>query len=210
MKVKNKPWHSLNYTPIGSIENGYVETAANRLYYAAYYAVSALLISYKYEASTHNGVIQMFGKVFLRNNIIDKKYGKTFNQLFSLRLTGDYEDRHILDLETEVLPLVEPAKELIDLVSEMAKKQLMWLQNRPSVVRWATRITDATTEGCLGSFIGSDVLVFPSDLFHKIPLYVHCYKSSNPSFIFLLLFYYKYDKAFDNSRKQSFHLHTME
>ena len=108
-----------------SIENGYVETAANRLYYAAYYAVSALLISYKYEASTHNGVIQMFGKVFLRNNIIDKKYGKTFNQLFSLRLTGDYEDRHILDLETEVLPLVEPAKELIDLVSEMAKKQLM-------------------------------------------------------------------------------------
>ena len=49
---------------IGSIENGYVETAANRLYYA----VSALLISYKYEASTHNGVIQMFGKVFLRNN----------------------------------------------------------------------------------------------------------------------------------------------
>ena len=45
--------------------------------------------------------------------------------LHSLRLTGDYEDRHILDLETEVLPLVEPAKELIDLVSEMAKKQLM-------------------------------------------------------------------------------------
>ena len=105
---------------VGSIKNGYVETAANRLYYA----VSALLISYKYEASTHNGIIQMFGKVFLRNNIIDKKYGKTFNQLFSLRLTGDYEDRHILDMETEVLPLVEPAKELIDLVSEMAKKQL--------------------------------------------------------------------------------------
>ena len=70
---------------IGSIKNGYVETAANRLYYAAYYAVSALLISYKYEVSTHNGVIQMFGKVFLRNNIIDKKYGKIFNQLFSDR-----------------------------------------------------------------------------------------------------------------------------
>ena len=121
---------------VGSIKNGYVETAANRLYYAAYYAVSALLISYKYEASTHNGVIQMFGKVFLKNNIIDKKYGKTFNQLFSLRLTGDYEDRHILDMETEVLPLVEPAKELIDLVSEMAKKQLkeLTLQKHPSVI----------------------------------------------------------------------------
>lgn len=31
-------------------------------------------------------------------------------------------DRHILDMETEVLPLVKPAKELIDLVSEMTKK----------------------------------------------------------------------------------------
>lgn len=109
---------------VGSIENGYVETAANRLYYAAYYAVSALLISYKYEASTHNGVIQIFGKAFLKNEIIDKKYGKTFNQLFSLRLTGDYEDRHILDMATEVLPLVEPAKELIDTVSDMARKQI--------------------------------------------------------------------------------------
>ena len=109
---------------IGSINNGYVETAANRLYYAAYYAVSALLISFKYEASTHNGVIQIFGKAFLKNEIIDKKYGKIFNQLFSLRLTGDYEDRHILDMTTEVLPLVEPAKELIDLVSGMARKQI--------------------------------------------------------------------------------------
>ena len=68
----------------GAINSGFGETAANRLYYAAYYAVSALLISYKYEVSTHNGVIQMFGKAFLKNNIIDKKYGRTFNQLFSL------------------------------------------------------------------------------------------------------------------------------
>ena len=34
---------------VGSIKNGYVETAANRLYYAAYYAVSlySFLISMK-------------------------------------------------------------------------------------------------------------------------------------------------------------------
>lgn len=108
----------------GAINSGFGETAANRLYYAAYYAVSALLISYKYEASTHNGVIQMFGKAFLKNDLIDKKYGRTFNQLFSLRLTGDYEDRHIMDMASEVLPLVEPAKDLIDTVATLAKKEL--------------------------------------------------------------------------------------
>lgn len=67
---------------------------------------------------------QMFGKAFLKNSIVDKRFGKTFNQLFSLRMTGDYEDRHIIDMDTEVMPLVKPAKELIDVVSEMAKNHL--------------------------------------------------------------------------------------
>lgn len=109
---------------VGAINNGYSETAANRLYYAAYYAVSALLIAYKYEASTHNGVIQMFGKAFIRTGVINREYGKIFNQLFSLRMTGDYEDRHIMDMNEEVLPLVKPAQRLIEIVSLKAKKEV--------------------------------------------------------------------------------------
>ena len=109
---------------VGSIANGYVETAANRLYFAAYYAVSALLVSYKYEASTHNGVIQMFGKAFIKSKVLERRYGTIFNQLFSLRMTGDYEDRRFLDIEEDVKPLIEPTKELIDVVSVMAQEQM--------------------------------------------------------------------------------------
>lgn len=109
---------------VGSIANGYVETAANRLYYAAYYAVSALLVSYKYEASTHNGVIQMFGKAFIKSKVLERRYGTIFNQLFSLRMTGDYEDRRFLDIEEDVKPLIEPTKELIDVVSVMAQEHM--------------------------------------------------------------------------------------
>lgn len=109
---------------VGSIANGYVETAANRLYYAAYYAVSALLVSYKFEASTHNGVIQMFGKAFIKSKVLERRYGTIFNQLFSLRMTGDYEDRRFLDIEEDVKPLIEPTKELIDVVSVMAQEQM--------------------------------------------------------------------------------------
>ena len=112
------------YEAVGSISNGYVETAANRLYYAAYYAVSALLVSYKYEASTHNGVIQMFGLAFIKTKIIERRFGTIFNQLFSLRMTGDYEDRRFLDIEEDVKPLIEPTKELIDVVSVMAQEQM--------------------------------------------------------------------------------------
>ena len=109
---------------VGSIANGYVETAANRLYYAAYYAVSALLVSYKYEASTHNGVIQMFGKAFIKSKVLERRYGTIFNQLFSLRMTGDYEDRRFFDIEEDVKPLIEPTKELIEVVSVMAQEQM--------------------------------------------------------------------------------------
>ena len=112
------------YEAVGSISKGYVETAASRLYYAAYYAVSALLVSYKYEASTHNGVIQMFGLAFIKTKIIERRFGTIFNQLFSLRMTGDYEDRHFLNLEEDVKPLVEPTKELIDITTKLAQQQL--------------------------------------------------------------------------------------
>ena len=39
-------------------------------------------------------------------------------------MTGDYEDRHFLNLEEDVKPLVEPTKELIDITTKLAQQQL--------------------------------------------------------------------------------------
>lgn len=108
---------------VGSVNSGFVETAANRLYYAAYYAVSALLIANGLLAKTHNGVIQQFGLNFIKTKVLDRRMGIVYNQLFSLRLTGDYEDRHRLSLSEDVAPLVEPARELIEAVSDLARKE---------------------------------------------------------------------------------------
>lgn len=108
---------------VGCIRCGFVETSANRLYYAAYYAVSALLIAYGLQVRTHNGIIQMFGLIFIKTKVLDRKMGTVYNQLFSLRLTGDYEDQHCLNLEEDVLPLVTPARELIDAVAKLAKNK---------------------------------------------------------------------------------------
>ena len=30
--------------------------------------------------------------------VLERRYGTIFNQLFSLRMTGDYEDRRFLDI----------------------------------------------------------------------------------------------------------------
>ena len=101
----------------------YWELIANRMYYAAYYAVSALLIANGLSAKSHETILRLFGLHFVKAGILPLEQGKLYNKLFSLRLKGDYNDRFDLT-EDEVTPLVEPAEKLIRDVSEMAIQSL--------------------------------------------------------------------------------------
>lgn len=96
---------------------------ANRLYYAAYYAVSSLLIANGYFTKTHEGVIMEFGLHFAKEGKVSKELARLYSKLYDLRITGDYNDHFNIE-ESDVLPFVEPAKELIDTVSSMAKNIL--------------------------------------------------------------------------------------
>lgn len=109
---------------MANINLGYAEIVANRLYYSAYYAVTAFLIANQVTVKSHSGVRSMFGLYLIKSKLLDKKFSTVFNTLFSLRMTGDYEDRKNLELETEVLPLVKPTKELIGNVTLLTKKLL--------------------------------------------------------------------------------------
>lgn len=71
---------------------GYWTLAANRLYYAAYYASISLLIHSGIEASTHNGVVRMIGSEFVRNGKLSVDDSKLLSRLFTMRQTVDYED----------------------------------------------------------------------------------------------------------------------
>jgi len=110
---------------IGNYNMGYVETTANRLYYAAYYAASALLIKHGLIANTHNGVKAMLGLNFIKTGIISREMGKLYNRLFNCRLTGDYEDNFDLEMDY-VEPMIEPTKQFIDCVKDLleGKKSL--------------------------------------------------------------------------------------
>lgn len=107
----------------GVVELQYWETIANHLYYAAYNAVSAMLIAYGYTAHSHDGVIHLFGQHFVKPGLVDIKDGKLYHHLFSMRLTGDYDDTYGLTSE-DVLPLIAPASELIDKVIDIATKKI--------------------------------------------------------------------------------------
>lgn len=67
------------------IENKFYRTAANRLYYACFYAATALLINNGFETHTHSGVKTMLGLHYIKENKIEKMFGTIYDQLFYLR-----------------------------------------------------------------------------------------------------------------------------
>ncbi len=76
----------------------------NRLYYACFYAVHALLLKNNIKTHTHNGARIKFFHDFIRTGIIDKEYSKLYSDLFDWRQEGDYADFAEFDAET-ILPL---------------------------------------------------------------------------------------------------------
>ncbi len=101
----------------------YWSLIANRLYYAAYYAISALLISKGYSSRTHDTTVRLFGLHFVKTGLCSVEQGKLYNKLLSLRMTGDYNDHYDLD-ESDVLPLVDSTINLINDVSALAWKNI--------------------------------------------------------------------------------------
>lgn len=91
----------------------YWNIAANRLYYSAYYACSALLLSMGIETSTHKGVIRMINMKFVKEGILPLSDSQLMSRLFSMRQTGDYDD--LLDWkEEDILPLIPLVEDFID------------------------------------------------------------------------------------------------
>lgn len=88
------------------MESGFYNTAINRLYYACYYAVNALLVKNNIPAQTHAGVKQMLGLHFVATKKLDPEYAKFYAQMFNNRISGDYDDFILFDKEmlTELLP----------------------------------------------------------------------------------------------------------
>jgi len=100
------------------IENQLWRNAANRLYYACFYAVSALLVKHGYIAHTHGGTKALFGKYFVLTHIIGNGQNKLYEKLFDLRHKGDYEDWVEID-EEDITPHLEPAEKFIAVIENL-------------------------------------------------------------------------------------------
>ncbi|MFC0877258.1 HEPN domain-containing protein [Saccharicrinis sp. FJH2] len=102
------------------VENKLWNTSVNRLYYACYYAVTALLIYTGINTQTHAGVRQMFGLHFIKTGLIHKDSGKFYTDIFDKRQTSDYDD-FVVFTEIEIRSMIAPAHQLIEEIINIIK-----------------------------------------------------------------------------------------
>ncbi len=72
------------------IENNQLSLAVNRIYYGVYYILSALAIKSRFKTSKHEQLIGWFNKIYIKGNIVDKRYGKIIRKFHENRMEGDY------------------------------------------------------------------------------------------------------------------------
>lgn len=81
----------------------------NRLYYAMFYAVLALLQEKELGTSKHSGAIALFDREYVKTGLFAKEMSKALHWAFELRQKGDYmEDTEVTaDDIAEIRPVAE-------------------------------------------------------------------------------------------------------
>ncbi|HHC25200.1 MAG TPA: HEPN domain-containing protein [Desulfobacterales bacterium] len=74
------------------LDNGMLTSAMNRIYYAMFYAVQAVLMTKDASFSKHGQVKGYFNKEFVHKGLFSVSLGKTYNKAFEYRQKFDYVD----------------------------------------------------------------------------------------------------------------------
>ena len=88
---------------------GLWNTLANRLFYSAFHAVTALLISEGYPAGSHQGTVIQFHQHFIKTGVFPKSDGAFYSQMQTLREKADYNCTYYATEEDTAIRITETA-----------------------------------------------------------------------------------------------------
>ncbi|KGE86637.1 MAG: HEPN domain-containing protein [Phaeodactylibacter xiamenensis] len=94
------------------------DSAANRLYYASFYMVSAYMAKQEIRVTTHSGIKSRFNQELIKTGKIEKELGVAFNKLFAMRQDADYEDFEEID-EKAIQPMAAQVQKLLDQLEKL-------------------------------------------------------------------------------------------
>ena len=107
------------------LENDMLVSAMNRIYYAMFYAVQAILVLSDTSFSKHGQVKGFFNRELIKPGIIPIEMGRLYNKVFEYRQKFDYVDFAIPERDM-VVDYIEKAKgfhaEIYDYIQKKLSK----------------------------------------------------------------------------------------
>jgi uncharacterized protein (UPF0332 family) len=103
-------------------DSSHWNACVNRLYYACFYAVNALLATQRLSSAKHSGVRALFGRHFVKTGIVSRDLAAFYNDLFEYRQEGDYEDFFEVDPDM-VHPWIVQAGTFIQVITELIQQR---------------------------------------------------------------------------------------
>jgi uncharacterized protein (UPF0332 family) len=98
-------------------------SAVNRVYYALFYEISALLQIKELSSHKHNGIRALFNKHFVKTGIVEVEVGKFYSKMFDFRQKGDYEDLVYFE-EEDVKIWLETAEKYMKVLEKCIDKEM--------------------------------------------------------------------------------------
>ena len=105
------------------LANDHVRTAVNRLYYACFYSVSALLLTEGHSSPKHSGVRALFDRLWIAPGRVSKDLGRFYRHLFDSRQKGDYADLVTFDA-AEVKSWANETSVFVEQISKVVHQSL--------------------------------------------------------------------------------------
>jgi len=105
-------------------DNNMLTFSMNRIYYAMFYSVHALLILHGASFSKHGQVKGYFNREFIKRGVFPLEMGKTFNKVFEYRQKFDYIDFSVPSRDL-VIEYLEKLKEFRSKIDQYIQKQIV-------------------------------------------------------------------------------------
>jgi uncharacterized protein (UPF0332 family) len=100
------------------LNQGHLAFAVNRLYYACFYAATAVLLRDGKQFSKHSAVKAEFARTYIKTGKVDAEWHKFYQKLFDNRQEGDYIPTTTFDKQSVIERLAQ-AKEFVNLMRNM-------------------------------------------------------------------------------------------
>ena len=94
----------------------------NRLYYACFYVVSALLMKGHLSSVKHTGVRSLFNRHYVKTGEVPRDLACIYNDLFERRQEGDYLD-FVSFQGSQVLPWISQTEAFLEYLVNLAQKE---------------------------------------------------------------------------------------